>query len=706
MTIIVRPSATIDIDGTDLTLEPGSSCVLDSSAVRYGRATAVLSLVDDATLGWVDAALADGDRVPITANFGAGARTFDLGLRSRDVDHSQKTVTLTLSTDEALLEEYSVVTEDKGARAYESSLRGVVDYVLSKVPGVLGNRLSNSSGRTSLFGYTAVGAGAALELVAGVGTYSATLTGGIAGGSFGLIVQTLVVGVDLKPNTVYTFTTEGIAYNSTGGTTFMPWSLAATGTGTSYAWVTFPAASGFVRQQITFTTAASGNVDLSVLNGSASPTIAGGNWVGFRDAMVTEGTVPPPEWRHRVLMPAATDANVTAYWSVQNMVQNPSMQVDIVGWAIGTGAGSLSRVAVGVPAVAGTHALRWLTTIAGESNVLPLATSSTYGVTPGQSYVWSYYQYSGANTAARAIIRWYTSGNIYIGSSFGAAGTSTTAAFTRFSVIATAPEGAAYASPYVNTTGNTGAGLGHVVDGAMFYEGDEVVPYFDGSTAASATYTYAWTGDANASPSTRTPVVERLPQLFTWEPGVNAWDFLVPITGSENTILWCDEQRRWYLEAPDLRTVPDLLIVTPDNAAEGNDNLSRDSELTFLDGIVVKYRDGKLDVAGTAGKVRTVDLDRSFPGTGLAAAMLARSLGTGRVQTATVMGELDATPGMQVAFSLPGAPDTTGRLAAVDFDFSTGLSALTAAGLVDVVPGSIAALLGTIDSLVGTIDSL
>jgi hypothetical protein len=85
--------------------------------------------------------------------------------------------------------------------------------------------------------------------------------------------------------------------------------------------------------------------------------------------------------------------------------------------------------------------------------------------------------------------------------------------------------------------------------------------------------------------------------------------------------------------------------------------------------------------------------------------MLARRTGSGRTQDVTAITRWDATPGMTASLNLPGAPETFGRLAAVRF-IRDGYMELGMSGLIDIVPGSIAALVGTIDALVGTIDSL
>lgn len=75
-------------------------------------------------------------RITVSANFGSGTRTFNLGLRDRRVNQANATISLTLASDEALVGDYAPYVDDAGAFAFQSSLRGVINYVLGKsIPG-------------------------------------------------------------------------------------------------------------------------------------------------------------------------------------------------------------------------------------------------------------------------------------------------------------------------------------------------------------------------------------------------------------------------------------------------------------------------------------------------------------------------------------------------------------------------------------------
>jgi len=67
----------------------------------------------------------------------ATPRTFDLGIRSRTVDHAAQTVDLTATSDEALLTDYATLVTDTGALTVQMSLRGIVNYVLNKIGATL-----------------------------------------------------------------------------------------------------------------------------------------------------------------------------------------------------------------------------------------------------------------------------------------------------------------------------------------------------------------------------------------------------------------------------------------------------------------------------------------------------------------------------------------------------------------------------------------
>lgn len=65
------------------------------------------------------------------------ARSFDLGVREATPSRADATVTLQLASDEAVLDDYAQLADDKTPRTHQASLRAVVNYVLGKIGATL-----------------------------------------------------------------------------------------------------------------------------------------------------------------------------------------------------------------------------------------------------------------------------------------------------------------------------------------------------------------------------------------------------------------------------------------------------------------------------------------------------------------------------------------------------------------------------------------
>lgn len=410
------------------------------------------------------------------------------------------------------------------------------------------------------------------------------------------------------------------------------------------------------------------------------------------------------------LEPGDPDMDVSAAWELTNLVTNPHADTT-VGYIPGVNAGS---VTVGTTSPwEGTGYVRWVAPASGNS-FLAVPVSDTR-VQEGERFEFhAVLRASSAGQQGRAYIQYKDSEGVVLTTISPAGPLSTLATgtgWTEVGVSVTIPAGVASAQPYVVGVGS--AGITYAVDAPYFYESNEYVDFWTGDSS-DATYTYEWAGVPNESPSVRTPVVERRPETFVWLPGVSAWEFLLPLTVSTGMVLWCDEQRRWRLAPPESRSTPVLIAVNEGNTTRGTETIDRSDSETFSAGVVVEYtwRDSfgreqvRYDSAGEPGKVLTIKLDRPYPGPGVAAAILARRQGTGRRQDVTTVTQVNTTPGMVARVTLPGTPETDGRVAAVRFDLATGYMTLDLAGLIDVTPGSIAALTGFIDDLAGFIDDL
>lgn len=542
-----------------LAAESGSAR-LDATSVPYATATVTVPILDVNLPDLIDPRISGGLRATLTGeDQEAGtSRTFDLGVRSRRVNHSDKTIELELASDEALLTDYAPLTTDTGARAHEASLRAVVNYVLGKI-------------------------GASLE---------------------------------------------------TG-----PW-----------------------------------------------------------------------------------DADVTAHWELTNLMPNPTVQASVGNWVAGGTNGTLTRGGTSgstpIPFTVGYTQTDWTgNSGTGEGGAAVTANTGPWpNVAPSTKHTISLYARVASGTkAVRLRARSYDSNNGLLKSPTVATATLTTS-WQRITATFTTPAGAATVAPYLSADTSTQWVNGDrlYTAGWLLTEGSEVVPYFDGNNSAASGYTLAWDDATNASPSTRTPMVERDPDLFVWGPGVSAWEFLLPFTASTGTRLFCDEQRKWWLIEPGEYAIPSVVTLSAAQATEGSDLIEIGDPELYCTGVVVVYSwtDSKgvertrRDTAGTPGLVLVQEINRPYPGSGVAAWMLNRRTGQGRLQEVTALVDWTVTPAMQASVSLPGTTDQVGQVEAVEWDITEGLMNVRTRALTDIIPGSIDALIGTIDSLAGTIDSL
>jgi hypothetical protein len=499
----------------ELSLRTGS-ITLDAGAAPHVQATIDIALPAVEVLDELDPRLSARVRLDVEATFphSTQTRSFDLGLRAREVNHNDAVVTLELASDEGLLGDYAPLVDDTTPRTHEASLRAVVDYVLGEAV-----------------------AGAALE---------------------------------------------------------------------------------------------------------ATP---------------------------------AHDADVTAFWAVTNLVQNPSGETSAANWLAGTGASAFTSAALISPAaISGTKAVRW-TAAAGVSNAIAAGSTTEYAVTPGKSYVFTFYLVTGTTgRPTQAVIQWRTQNKV-VSQSLGATATSSNTAQTRYHVIATAPEGAQFAYPYIATSSNS-AGQFHYADGVMFYEGTELVPYFDGSTPADAGYTYAWSGDAHDSASVRTPVVERTRESLTWAAGQSALDFLHPLVQAAGYRLVCDEQRQWTLRDASYLAPGSLSIRHAVNMIEGSDRIDRDSGAWF-DAAVTRYTDPDTQqswidsydlTGGSPTRVALFEKATAYPGPGFSQYAVERAQGRGREVTASCVSDWRANAEQPATIVLEGAPTQTGNTQRVTYD--------------------------------------
>lgn len=147
-TRILTPLTAVTVAG-DAVVPLSGEISLDETTT-YGLARLTLPLIDITDVEGIDPR--DNQRVSIESQIlGAPARVFDLGLRMREVDHANKTITLSCATDEALLSDYAPLADDLTPLGLRGSLRDVVDYVLDTViPGAALEPTPNVDARVTM----------------------------------------------------------------------------------------------------------------------------------------------------------------------------------------------------------------------------------------------------------------------------------------------------------------------------------------------------------------------------------------------------------------------------------------------------------------------------------------------------------------------------------------------------------------------------
>lgn len=112
----------------------GGDVTLDAFGIPYGKATVVLGF--DPFMDLSDFSPLVQKWATLYAENGTTSRSFVLMLRDRVINQTGFTLTLSLTTDEAVLQDYAVLADDAGAYPLAASLRAVVNYVLGKaLPG-------------------------------------------------------------------------------------------------------------------------------------------------------------------------------------------------------------------------------------------------------------------------------------------------------------------------------------------------------------------------------------------------------------------------------------------------------------------------------------------------------------------------------------------------------------------------------------------
>ena len=287
----------------------------------------------------------------------------------------------------------------------------------------------------------------------------------------------------------------------------------------------------------------------------------------------------------------------------------------------------------------------------------------------------------------------------------------------RVHVEFTAPVGAVSAELRAFTTGPVLSGSYFAVTAWRVSEvtvDPTDLDYYDGDTADTPEYLYAWSGAAGASSSTRTDLVGRADDLLLWRAGMSGLEFLHPIVEAFGLRLVCDERRVWTLRDENYRAPGALSIRYAVNMVDGDDTLDRQG--SWFDAAVVRHtwRDANnVEQQRTeffalhTPYTRCVLFERTtpYPGPGFAEYAVRRAQGRGRDVSATRVPDWTEQPEQLVTVILDGAPTQVGVIQQVTFDLGqdevtvTSRTTDTPLGAIDLLPGTINALPGTINSL-------
>ncbi|WP_292763743.1 hypothetical protein [Microbacterium sp. UBA3486] len=702
MTVIsdhVYSARILDVSG-DISLswseDNAGTITLDASAIPHVRGSITLAVKDPMLLEKLDPRNGRRVLIDVAASLPSGAqsRTFDLGVRSVQPDRAAGTVTVALESDEALLDDFAQLADDGTPRTYQASLRAVCDYVLGRVGGLAPNRAQGPRGTST-----------AVWSASQSGSGSPTLT------------PTTTVGLNVGGEGIDTFlraqATTASTYIDIRGTATNNLLVAPLGTAiTVSTWVrsssiTAPVGRVYVQQlDAGGTVLGTSDVVASVTSGqfarvSATVTrlpgavrvvpifrISGTVPVGGRlDAtgFVTEQTSRLGPYRDFMLASGTEDADVTAFWPITNLITNPSIELNADGWTAGTNASAVSRQPVTFDPPSG-FGLRWTTNAAGISYA-DYAAASGIRVTGGRWYVLAGHLICSAASTVHARVHFKDQQGVTIAQVTGANVAVAGSAWSRPFVIAKAPPAATSASVHFGYQA-TAAGQQPYVDAAMFYEGNEVVPYFDGSTAGTAAYTYSWSASAHASSSSRTPTVERPPESLVWRAGVSGMAFLEPLLKAAGLRLVCDERRRWTLRNSDYRADGNQTYRHAVNIEAAEENLSREDDAWF-DGAVYEYvwtdRDGieqrrydAFALTTNSTKVIRVEIpDTPYPGPGRAESIVRRAQGRGRTVSASAIPTWTERTDQTLSVLLEGTPIQTGIAGSVRFNFDTDTVTVT-----------------------------
>lgn len=224
----------------------------------------------------------------------------------------------------------------------------------------------------------------------------------------------------------------------------------------------------------------------------------------------------------------------------------------------------------------------------------------------------------------------------------------------------------------------------------------DVAPYQPGTTSVRQIVVAVLSRiGATLVPGTADGVIDAA--ASAWEPGVSGWDYLAPLVQKAGLRLWCDERRNWYLTSDTVSVPGNVVLSESRNLTNASGATRRDSD-DWCDAVVVKYswtdpatntQQVRFDTASTSGysKVKTVEYDTPYPGSGAAARILARALNKGQTLDLAAVSDFTAEPGVAFMAGL-ATGDASGSISAVTWTLPDNEMRLGTRGVIDVPPSA------------------
>jgi hypothetical protein len=388
----------------------------------------------------------------------------------------------------------------------------------------------------------------------------------------------------------------------------------------------------------------------------------------------------------------AIDADVTPYWSVTNLMPNPTARSIVGNWINGGANGTLVRETglVGSP-ISGVTTC-YLSSWSGNSG---LGTGGAYGqtatltpyVTATPHGVYTIAVWARSNVAKSVDLKlqiYANDGSVLEGGRLLQTVALAANTWTLIRATTTLPANASRLGPFLYVSSGQQWAAGNTLRtlGWLVHEGGLTVPFFD-QGGPDAGYTYTASGAPNESAATRHPdPIERDPEALIWRAGVSAIDFLRPLVQSAGLRLVCDEQRSWTLRDEHYTADGSQNIRYGVNLIDGSDRIRRDSGLWY-DGRVTRYRwtdrngirqerDDAYALTGSPTRVDLLELDTPYPGPGRSEYAVRRAQTRGREVVVQSVTDWRAHAEQSATFILDGAPTQLGAVSRVVFDLGPG----------------------------------